>query len=166
LNHYFRLTLKVEHGTSAGNEAVDVIDQWQYGGFPPVTRMIEGTPISNDIPVSEADSALARRTAGCWGTTGFLRAVLRTVNLPITLVTIPSCDDGVHATPHFLTEGRYLSHGDDPYSRYDGAPFPGLDLMIDESTFADWFGSTLPKEVACKNVGRRPAELAGEWDGG
>ena len=42
-----------------------------------------------------------------------LRSVLRAVNIPVKR------EDGCgHAIPHFLAEGEFLSHGDDPYNRY------------------------------------------------
>jgi hypothetical protein len=122
-------------------------DHWQYRGLPPVERIIAGTTSS---------FGFRHWTAGCWGTSGFLRLVLRTVNVPATLVT--NCG---HAQPYFPTVERYLSHGDDPYNRNtrdSGAS--GLDLLLDSATFEEWFDPANPER--CDNVGRRPRELAGE----
>lgn len=47
-------------------------NHWQYRGWPPVERIISGT---ND-PVL----GVRHWTAGCRGTSGFLRLVLRTTN--------------------------------------------------------------------------------------
>ena len=79
---------------------------WQYEGLPPVERTLNGT--------RRADSPrLLNWTHGCQGTTGMLRSVLRAVNIPVKR------EDGCnHAIPHFLVEGEFLSHGDDPYGRY------------------------------------------------
>ncbi|HEY2943072.1 MAG TPA: hypothetical protein VGN09_11635, partial [Vicinamibacteria bacterium] len=53
-------------------------DYWQYEGYPPAERVLGGTlhPVEG----------FAHWTAGCWGTTAFLRAVLRTANIPVKLV--------------------------------------------------------------------------------
>jgi hypothetical protein len=79
-------------------------DHWQYRGYPPVERIIAGTTYT---PLGWN----AHWTAGCRGTSGFLRLVLRTINVPATLVI--NCG---HAQPYFPTLGAYLSHGDDPYA--------------------------------------------------
>ncbi|MFQ5882343.1 MAG: hypothetical protein ACE5I9_07710 [Candidatus Methylomirabilales bacterium] len=120
---------------------------WQYRGFPPVERIIAGTT---------SPYGTRHWTAGCWGTSGFLRLVLRTINLPATFVT--NCG---HAQPYFPTLGRYLSHGDDPYNRNTrDAGAAGTDLLLDQATFDAWFGPAVPDR--CDNIGRRPRELAGE----
>lgn len=132
----------------------NVEDQWQYRGFPPVARVVEGTPFTG------SSTELRHRTAGCWGTTGFLRAVLRTVNIPAELVTT-RCN---HALPHFPSEGRYLSHGDDPYNRNSREPPPPLSgeaLLIDQAKFDAWFGAAVADAQVCDNIGRRPRELRG-----
>lgn len=123
-------------------------DHWQYRGWPPVERMISGA----------SGPALGVRhwTAGCWGTAGFLRLVLRTINLPSTMVT--NCG---HAQPHFPTIGAYLSHGDDPYNRTTrDHGIAGTDLLIDQVTFDEWFAPGAPER--CMNIGRQPYELTGE----
>lgn len=119
-------------------------DHWQYEGYPPVERVLGGT--------EHPQYGFAHWTAGCWGTTAFLRAVLRTANIPVKLVR--RCD---HAMPYFVREGRYLTHGDDPYnlmSRLAPVP-PGEDLLVDQGQFDGWLGD-------CKNVGIRPYELVVE----
>ncbi|UCF85938.1 MAG: hypothetical protein JSV50_09995 [Desulfobacteraceae bacterium] len=137
---------------SGGWQASNVYNQWQYYGFPPVKRVLEGTE-----DLSRPSSPLQHRTGGCWGTTGFLRAVLRTVNIPVTLET--KCG---HALPHFVREGRYLSHGDDPYNQLSKStpPFPSSELLINQAKFNEWFGLGIPSDTVCNNIGRRPRELA------
>lgn len=126
--------------------------QWQYRGLPPATRMIKGTYYSRE----GGGVSFSRRTAGCTGTSGFLRAVLRCVNIPVRLVE--ACG---HITVYFPTEKRYLSHGDDPYSRTDGwgTPCAAAKLLIDEATFNSWLGKQVPRAECAKNVGRGAREI-------
>jgi hypothetical protein len=137
---------------SGAAEAANMEDQWQYRGYPPVSRILAGTPFT-----SHPEWGVRHRTAGCRGTTGFLRALLRTVNIPVEQVH--ACG---HALPRFPGVGRYLTHGDDPYNALTRAtpPFPAGDLLIGQSKFDDWFGAGVPDEEACDNVGRRTRELA------
>ena len=95
-------------------------------------------------------------TAGCRGYPGFLRAVLRTLNIPI--VHKHQCG---HALPYFSADGLYLSHGDDPYHRYTRTdpPYSMFELLIDQSKFDSWFGSAVSDEDRCRNVGGGLAEL-------
>jgi hypothetical protein len=126
---------------------------WQYPGLTPLVRMIQGTV--NTDPNGWPPRIFNHWTAGCWGTTGFLRALLRTVNIPVKLV-VPS----THAHPWFMTEERYLSHGDDPYDLYyreSGAN--GQDLLIEQATWDAWFGAALTDAQRLNNVGRQPSEL-------
>jgi hypothetical protein len=134
---------------TGGWESDNVFDQWQYRGFPPVERIIAGTPRTSNPGEGER-----HRTGGCWGTTGFLRAVLRTVNIPAKLEMRAG-----HALPHFLPENRYLSHGDDPYNAmFRTMPWvPGTELMIDSAKFDEWFGPGLPHLAG---VGRQVRELS------
>jgi hypothetical protein len=137
---------------SGGLDAANMQDQWQYRGFPPMTRVINGT-----VQTSHATGGSAHRTAGCWGTTGFLRALLRVVNIPVKLVTHAG-----HAQPWFMADGAYLSHGDDPYNQLTKAtpPFPAVEILTDAATFDSWFGAAVPAADQANNVGRRTVELA------
>ena len=137
-------------------------NQWQYRGWPPVRRMIEGTP-NNDLDPAYTDSRKCRRTAGCWGTTGFIQAVLRVINIPVQLVILGWGWSRMHATPHFVTEGMYLSDGDSPYNNFAYAtpPYPAKELLIDQSTFDSWFGYPNVSLADCyRNLGRQVYELA------
>jgi hypothetical protein len=93
-------------------------------------------------------------TAGCWGTSAFLLWVLKVVNIPVNQVTV-----GSHATAWFVSEGMYLSHGDDPYNAVSKAGYPATDLLITYDEFHAWFP---PGDLtfADHNVGRRPIDLA------
>jgi hypothetical protein len=135
-----------------GLDAANMEDQWQYRGLPPMTRVINGT-----VQTSHPAAGSAHRTAGCWGTTGFLRALLRVVNIPVQLVTHAG-----HAQPWFMADGLYLSHGDDPYNQLTRAtpPFPASEIPIDSATFDSWFGASVPAADQANNVGRRTRDLA------
>ena len=101
---------------------------WQYRGIPPITRVIEGTT------TSRPDFTFQHWTAGCHGTTGFLRNVLRAANIPVQIVRI--CG---HELCYFMTEKLYLDHGDDPYNTlFKSTGLPVVDLLIDEATFENW----------------------------
>lgn len=137
---------------TGGTTAANMEDQWQYRGFPPMTRVIDGT-----VQTSQPGFGMRHRTAGCWGTTGFLRVLLRAVNVPVKLVT-----NGGHAQPWFMAESRYLSHGDDPYNALSKAtpPIPAAELTIDQAKFDAWFGAGVSNTDKGNNIGRRPVELA------
>jgi hypothetical protein len=129
---------------------------WQYQGYPPVERIFSGT--------THPDLGFQHFTTGCFGTTGFLRNVLRTINVPVLLEE--KCG---HAMPHFVydkTHEFYLSHGDDPYNslyKHNTPKFIPLELIIDHYKFDEWFNANLPDKVICNNVGRRALELAVEY---
>jgi hypothetical protein len=135
-------------------DAANVFDQWQYYGWPPVERMISGTKLASD-PSSDT----RHRTGGCLGTGGFLRIVLRTVNVPAEVV-VPCPGHGV---VHFASEGLYLSHADDLYhSIMHSTPEISVDeLFIDRTRFNQWFGGADGhlSITVCKNIGRRVREL-------
>ena len=130
----------------------NMVDQWQYRGFPPMTRVIEGT-----VQTSHPTLGSAHRTAGCWGTTGFLRALGRTINIPVKLVT-----NAGHAQPWFMADAAYLSHGDDPYNQLTRAlpPIPPGEILTEAAAFDAWFGPTVSATARDDNIGRRVRELA------
>jgi hypothetical protein len=117
-----------------------------------MTRVIDGTPLS-----SSSSQVTQHRTAGCWGTTGFLRALLRVINIPVKLVT-----NAGHAQPWFMADSQYLSHGDDPYNQLTTAtpPMPASEIPIDQTKFDSWFGTGVNDTDKLNNIGRRTRELA------
>jgi hypothetical protein len=137
---------------TGGATAANMEDQWQYRGYPPMTRVLDGT-----TQTSHPEFGVMHRTAGCWGTTGFLRALLRAINIPVKLVT-----NAGHAQPWFMADARYLSHGDDPYNRLTRAtpPFPASEILIDQAKFNAWFGAGVSDADKSNNIGRRTRELA------
>ncbi len=126
---------------------------WQYRGIPPITRVIEGT-------TATVTNEFRHWTAGCHGTTGFLRSVLRAANIPVQIVRICS-----HSLAYFMTDGRYLDHGDDPYnSTFKGTGLPASALLIDEATYVSWFGADPDNHdtATCPgNIGHQVNVLAG-----
>jgi hypothetical protein len=137
---------------SGGTTAANMQDQWQYRGWPPMTRVLAGT-----VQTSHPALGTMHRTAGCWGTVGFLRALLRVINIPVKLVT-----NAGHAQPWFMADARYLSHGDDPYNALTKAspPIPPGEILIDQAKFDAWFGAGVSDAAKLANVGRRTRELA------
>lgn len=127
---------------------------WSYRGYAPVSRVLEGTGPDH-----------AHVTAGCWGTTGLLVAVLRAANIPVRLLTVrgkgrAGCS---HALPYFMSEGRYLSHGDDPYNQLVnayGEAVPVGRLLVDRATWTGWFGEGVDPTEKCANIGRQTLEIA------
>jgi hypothetical protein len=137
---------------TGGTTAANMEDQWQYRGYPPMARVIDGTP-----QTSSSASGIQHRTAGCWGTTGFLRALLRVINIPVKLVS-----NAGHAQPWFMADSQYLSHGDDPYNQLTKAtpPVPADEIPIDQAKFDSWFGAGVNDTDKSNNIGRRTRELA------
>ncbi len=131
---------------------------WGYRGFAPVSRVLAGTgPQGMHV------------TAGCWGTTGLFISVLRAANIPVRVVNVrgqgrtpgSACS---HAQPHFVSEQRYLSHGDDPYKRGitlvgEGAVAASR-LLLDQATWTAWYGDAVDPATTCGNVGRQTREIA------
>lgn len=129
-------------GFTAGN----VENTWHYRGYPPITTMIVSP----------------HYTAGCWGTTAFIQAVLRIVNLPVKAHML-GWTTGAHDTCHFVRQGKYLSHADDCANLlvYSTPPFPARELMIDQDTYDSWFQyPNIPADVCQNNIGRQTLELA------
>lgn len=133
--------------TAANMEAI-----WQYRGWPPMTAILNGTSDSN-----HPEFGVQHWTAGCWGTTGFLRALLRAANVPCWSAITHDGQLPGHSLPYFTAENAYLSHGDDPYNQITKAvpEITGRDLMIGQSDFDARFG---PNPTSA-NVGYRVWEL-------
>jgi hypothetical protein len=118
-------------------------DHWQYRGIPPIHRIVRGTTYSGT-------GEFAHWTAGCHGTAGFLRDVLRAANIPVQIVR--ACG---HHQPYFITEGLYLDHGDNPYNLdFKASGLDPLLLLIDNAQYQAWFGSDPDNhENGCENIG-------------
>jgi hypothetical protein len=138
-----------------GQHVIDFEYSWQYRGYPPVSRIIGRTPTTNPDPLYQNNCVISR-TAGCWGTVGFLISVLRLLNIPVHCQRLIG-NERTHATPWFPTEDLWYSHGDDPYTSnaFATPPFSAEELLIDRTTFEAWFGDTVSPEDIQKNVGRQ-----------
>jgi hypothetical protein len=126
---------------------------WHYRGFPPISRVIEGT---------DSPHGFGHHIDGCWGELGLLKTVLRAANIPVQLNVVVT-DIGAHALPGFPSIDRFLTHGDDPYSRGPKSALPffaGEDLLINGARFAQLFNDSRSPEENRLNIGRRPVELA------
>ncbi|MFA5888596.1 MAG: hypothetical protein WC852_07855, partial [Candidatus Nanoarchaeia archaeon] len=74
-----------------------------YSGYYPVDKVLN-------------PPAGARHwTQGCSGTASLYAAILRTVNIPVSI----NLSLGGHRSPIFLTANLALGHGDDPYNLYN-----------------------------------------------
>ena len=82
-------------------------EQWEYiygySGVPLVDKMLFPLPGRRHI------------THGCWGTSGFMAALLRTVNIPVHHGR-SEFSSGHHSRPEFFSVNKSLSHGDDLYN--------------------------------------------------
>ncbi len=115
---------------------------WHYRGFPPISRVTGGT-------IDSANPGLgpACYTMGCHGTVGFLNAILRAVNIPVQPIWVAG-----HELACFLTEGKYLDHGDDPYNSIVRASSqPILEVLIDEATYQARFTTDLTANIVDLN---------------
>lgn len=140
------------HHMGGGLDTLNMEHYWQYRGRPPVVRVLTGTVLSSDTQLR-----LFHWTAGCWGTVGLLRALLRVVNIPVKLLGVVT-----HAQPWFMADDRYLDHGDDPYNillRAD-PPVPMAEVLINGTTYNEWFGPGASDAQRWDNINRRPIELA------
>jgi hypothetical protein len=129
---------------------------WQYRGYPPISRIINGT---TDVNVSQ----FAHWTLGCHGSVGFLNATLRALNIPVQPIWV-----GGHELACFLTERMYLDHGDDPYNAVVRVTYPSspiLNVLIDEATYKARFTSDLtvnlnaPSAAVMANIGKAAADF-------
>lgn len=139
-------------------EAANMEAHWQYRGVPPMSRVLTGT-VNSGYP----SRGIRHYTAGCWGTVGFLRALLRAANIPVKLTSAAG-----HAMPWFVADGRHLSHGDDPYNQFVTHPprVPAAALLIDEAMFDRWFGARLSDRAKEQNVARGAFEAAVRYASG
>ena len=133
-----------------GPDPANCIDHWGYGGNPPCAVVISGR-------IRVSDGTFGHWSAGCWGLTAFMRAVLRTANIGVAQFI-----GGGHSQPQFVRDDRFLTHGDDPYNQltFTTPAYPMSLLPIAGPQHTAWFGPAVPPADAGRNVGRRVIELA------
>jgi uncharacterized repeat protein (TIGR02543 family) len=108
------------------------VDIWQYNGYSPLSRIVNGT-----IDAKYPGLGAQHWTAGCHGSTGFMNAALRVLNIPVQPVWV--CG---HELVYFMSEDKYMDHADDPYNgvvRASGAS--SLLLLLDSATWRSRFGN-------------------------
>lgn len=127
---------------------------WDYAGPVPALSVMDGTDPEGLLPNAAFtyDAGFGHWTAGCHGTNMLLQSFLRAANIPVEYV------HPHHATPHFPSEGKWLTHGDDPYNGMADADYPAELMLIDDATYDEWF--TFDRGNGWDNVGRRIRELA------
>ena len=107
-------------------------DIWRYRGYSPISQIVNGT-VDTDNPTY----GLRHWTAGCHGSTGFLNAALRVLNIPVQPIWV--CG---HELVYFMSEDRYLDHADDPYNQtVRASSSPSVLLLIDSPTWKLRFGN-------------------------
>lgn len=123
-------------------------DHWLTPQRPPVERVLQGT--------TSTSYGFRYWTEGCHGTAGLVKAVMRVLNIPVEVLYV--CG---HAQIYFPTEGKYIDHGDNPYSAdvRTNTARPISELLIDQATHTSWFSASpdfLPAgNPLCDNIGRQ-----------
>jgi hypothetical protein len=150
---------KMQHFIGNGSAANDWA-HWQYIGCPPVARVLEGT-------INPAFAPTKRHfTAGCYGTTAFLRSVARTMNIVVEVRYVKPIG---HCAPYVPALDVWLGHGDDPYSAFStrspqlvgsDVSYPVTKLLIDGATHKAWWDPALSDAQILNNHNRRTTELA------
>lgn len=142
-----------------------VEDHWQYRGFSPAIRILQET-------TRTSDQDRAHFTAGCYGTTGLFRSLLRAINIPVE-----QHRPGSHSQMWFPLEKIGMCHGDDPYiRRHHYTPeqqplitekrvfwppiFPASELFVDETRFKQLTDPALSIEQLDNNSSSIAYEIA------
>lgn len=130
-------------------------DQWQhiygYRGLPLVDKMLFPLP------------GRKHTTHGCWGTDGFLAALLRTVNIPVRHGR-SNFSGFHHSRAELFSVGQNLAHGDDPYNawvRLGHNDVPVHRIFMDNAALAAQIDGVVPA-TASFNHRRRLAALGVE----
>ena len=107
-------------------------DHYGYPSQPSAFYVITGTTLVGE-------SSPRHWTAGCHGTTGFIKQILRAINIPVEVRY--NCG---HAQLYFPSIDRYLIHGDDPYSQpvKDQAAKPIIDILVESSDYETLMSGT------------------------
>ena len=121
---------------------------WGYPAQASAYHIMTGT-------VRDTESSARHWTAGCHGTAGFIKSVMKAVNIPVEILYV--CG---HAQLYFPTIDKYIDHGDDPYNaNVRTQPSKNISgIFIDATTHQSWFTATpdfLPTgSPECTNIGK------------
>lgn len=108
------------------------LDIWQYNGYSPLSRIMNGT-----LDAKYPGLGTQHWTAGCHGSTGFMNAALRVLNIPVQPVWV--CG---HEQTYFMSEDLYMDHADDPYNAVVRASSASsLLLLMNSATWRSRFGN-------------------------
>lgn len=147
--------------TGGGSFTYDVMFQYfGYYGAPPVSRILQGTVITDPATPDDWKINPHHWTAGCLGTSVFLPFLVRAINIPADQVAA----GGGHISVSFPSEGLYMSHGDDPYAQDMRSDAPDDLLPINKATYDLWFPAS-EQATTEKNTGRRTTEINLQYPG-
>lgn len=140
----------MRHGNTGDG---DGLSTYGYQGPALVERMLWPLPGKDHISLG-----------GCWTATGFLRATLRVLNIPVAART--TAFDGLHhSSPDFISIGRRMPHGDDVYTSYltpSGGVLPlmGREILYTSGPFHSLF--VAPTSLDCNgSVCNTPGQQIG-----
>jgi len=139
---------------------------WQYGGAPPVSRVIAGTIAFEDGQGwGDHEWGVQNYTMGCHGTSGFYKAVLRTMNIPVKVE-----NNAFHSGMSFpmwppWAVAGHITHSDSIYSRAfrdqnlglplenpTANPESSANIIADDSDYLAWFDPSLSFHQKIANV--------------
>ena len=122
-------------GTYGVFTEADSLFQWDYGGGMLQSSVLSGILKSD----GKKWSYTYHFVNGCSGAVALLRFMLAPLGVPVA--ALGGCG---HSLPGFLSEGKYLSHGDDIYQK----KWTAQELLIDDDKFESWFGQDSYVDVA------------------
>jgi hypothetical protein len=139
---------------------------WQYPGLPPVVRVIQGTWAFEDGQgFGDHAWGVQNFTMGCHGTSGFYKAVLRSVNIPVKVE-----NNAFHSGMSFpmwppWAIAGHITHSDSIYSQTFrdqnlGLPFEhptttpesSANVIADDSEYQVWFDPSFSLAQRIANV--------------
>lgn len=121
---------------------------WEYDGFPPMSRVIDGICMNNQCN---------HWTAGCHGTVAFSKWLGFMINIPVSYNYV-----GVGHRIALLptVDSLFISHGDDPYSQgTKSAMLEPRHLLVNKLHFEDFFGDGTHNPEKNDGVGKRVSDI-------
>lgn len=128
-------------------------EHWGYPSQTSAYHVMTGT-------IRDTELLPQHWTAGCHGTIGFLKSVLKAVNIPAQ--PIYTCG---HAQMYFPTLDLYLDHGDNPYNAtVINQPVKNISgILISPATYTARFSATPdylnPADPMCNSIGQAATDF-------